>query len=251
MAKKSKVDIPAVYIRNGIVLFFILIVGLWAYRNAEQFLQTAPLFRIKDVTSDANVQFLQAKVLSQIKGQNIFSVDLKKLHRNIRALYPQVYDLRVERRFPDTIYVDAKRRDAFAQILVKQNYLTIDDQGIVIFIDRKPVSSLPLIKNAKLDKLRITLGAKLSMPEVTTAIETIQAFKNNASLNKYPISDVDVGALSKTSFFIGSELQIILDQNDIDQKLDMLALLITQKKLNFREVKYIDLRFKEPVVGRK
>lgn len=251
MARKSKIDIPASYIRNGIVVFILLIVGFWMFRNASEFFRTAPLFRIKDVTSAADVQFLQAKVLREIKGKNIFAVDLKQLHKNLRALYPQIYDLKVERRFPDTIDISAKRREAFAQILVKQNYLTIDDQGIVIFADKKPVPQMTLIKNAKLDKLKIFLGSKLQTPEVTTAIEIIQSFKSNTSLNKYPISDVDVGALSKTNFYIGSELQVILDQDDIDQKLDMLVRLIAQKKLDFREVKYIDLRFKEPVVGKK
>jgi cell division septal protein FtsQ len=62
---------------------------------------------------------------------------------------------------------------------------------------------------------------------------------------------VDVDNLSKVSFNIGPMLQIILDKEDSARKLEMLVSLISQKKLDFREVKYIDLRFKEPVVGKK
>ena len=251
MAKKSKIDIPAILIRNGIIILFFLLVVLWIWNSAGHFLETAPLFRIQEVTADSDVKFLETKILGRLRGQNIFTADLNRLHREIRSVFPQIYDLSVERRFPDTIHINAKRRDPFAQVLVKQNYLTIDEEGVVIFVDRKAAPKLPLIKNSHLEKRRVLLGMKLATPEIKTAIETIQAFYNNNGLSKYPISDVDVENLSKVSFNIGPALQIILDKDDISQKFETLVFLIAQKKLDFREVKYIDLRFKEPVVGKK
>ncbi len=250
MAKK-KIDIPTIYIRNGIIVFFLLFLALVIYRNCSDFLKTAPLFRIKAVTAEPGVEFLQPRVLRQMQGKNIFAADLRRTHHDIRMLYPQVYDLHIERRFPDTIHVVAKKRDAFAQILVKQNYLTIDDNAIVIFIDKKPLPQMPLIKNGKLEKVKVVLGTRLNTPEVMAGLETIQAFKANPGLSKYPMSDLDVINLSKITFSIGPELQILIDREDIAQKLDTLAFLIAQKKLNFLEVKYIDLRFKEPIVGKK
>ena len=251
MAKKSKIDIPAIVIRNGIIILFFLLVVLWIWNSAGHFLQTAPLFRIQEVTTDPDVQFLQAKILGRLRGQNIFSIDLNRLHREIRSLFPQIYDLGIERRFPDTIHINAKRREPFAQVLVKQNYLTIDEEGVVIFIDHKPAPKLPLIKNSNLEKRRVLLGSKLATLEIKAAIATLEAFYNNNGLSKYPISEIDVENLSKISFNIGPTLEIILDKDDIAQKLEMLVFLIAQKKLDFREVKYIDLRFKEPVVGKK
>jgi cell division septal protein FtsQ len=250
MAKK-KIDIPTVYIRNGIVVFFLLFLALVIYRHCADFLRTSPLFRIKAVSVTPDVQFLQPRVLKQLQGRNIFAADLKRVHNEIRMLYPQIYNLRVERHFPDTIHVIASKRDAFAQILIKQNYYTIDDQGIVIFVDKKPLAQHVLIKNGKLDKQKIVLGTQLNTPEIMGGLETIQAFRNNPGLSKYPISNVDVDNLSKITFSIGPELQIIIDRDDIAAKLNTLAFLIAQKKLNFLEVKYIDLRFKEPIVGKK
>jgi cell division septal protein FtsQ len=250
MAKK-KIDIPTVYIRNGIIVFFLLFVALAVYRNCMDFLKTSSLFRVKSVTTSADVQFLQPRVLRQLQGQNIFAVDLKHVHNEIRALYPQIYDLHIERRFPDTMHVAARKRDAYAQVLVKQNYLTIDNDGIVIFVDKKPLPQLILIKSSKLDKFKIFLGTKINTPEVLAGLDTIQAFKSNPGLSKYPISNIDSDNLSKITFSIGTELQIIIDRDDIAKKLDTLSFLIAQKKLNFLEVKYIDLRFKEPIVGKK
>lgn len=250
MAKK-KIDIPTIYIRNGIIVFFLLFVGLVIVRSANEFITTSPLFAIKAVTTSADVEFLQPRVLRQYQGVNIFAIDLKRVHKEIRSIYPQIYNLRVERHFPDTLHVIAQKRDAFAQVLAKQNYLTIDKDGVIIYVDKKPLPGLVLIKTAKLDKYKMVLGSKINVPEIMAGMDTIQAFKSNAGISRYPISDIEADNLSKITFNIGPELQIIIDKDEIPQKLGKLSFLIAQKKLNFHEVKYIDLRFKEPIVGKK
>lgn len=251
MARKNKIDIPTIFIRNGIIALVIFLFALWVWNSAANFLHTAPIFRIQEVTADPDVKFLESKILGRLRGKNIFSIDLKRLHREIRAVFPQIYDLSIERRFPDTVHINAKRRDPFAQVLVKDNYLTIDEEGVVIFIEAQPSAQLPLIRNSHLEKRKVVLGARLATAEIKTAIEVIEAFYNNNDLSKYPITDVDVDNLSKVSFKIGPMLEIILDKDDSARKLEILVSLIAQKKLDFREVKYIDLRFKEPVVGKK
>ncbi len=251
MARKSKIDIPAVAVRNGIIVLGVLLFGLWLWQGVNGFLHKAPLFRVQQVTADPDVQFLAPRILEKLRGHNIFTVDLVRLHREIRAVFPQIYDLNVQRRFPDTVHIHAKRRDPFAQIMVNQNYLTIDQEGVIILIDRKPVPKLPLVKYPQLEKKRLVVGMRLAADEIRTAIRIIDAFYRNNGLSKYPISDINVENLTKITFNIGPVLEIIIDREDIAQKLDTLVFLIAQKKLDFREIKYIDLRFKEPVVGRK
>lgn len=250
MARKSKIDIPASVIRNGIICFIVLLFAGWVWRSTVDFLNTDPIFRIQKVTTDPDVRFLETRLLMKLRGKNIFAVDLRRLHREIRSLFPQIYDLSVERRFPDTIHINARRRDPFAQVMSAQNFLIIDDEGVVISMDRKPAEKYPLIVHAHLENQKIALGARLVTSEVKAAITVINAFLNNNSLSKYPISDVDVDNLTKITFKIGPLLEIILDSEDVPAKLDMLVSLIVQKKLDFRAIKYIELRFKEPVVSR-
>lgn len=251
MARKSKIDIPAVVIRNGILCLIVLLFALWLWKSTVNFLNTASIFRIQQVTTDADVKFLEMRLSNKLRGKNIFSVDLKRLHREIRSLFPQVYDLSVERRFPDTIHVNAKRRDPFAQTVVNGRYVVIDDEGVIIAVDQKPAEKYPVITHAHLEKQKIALGSRFANQEIKSAIMIIKAFYNNTHLMKYPITDLDVDNLTKIVFKVGPYLEIILDNEDVASKLDMLVSLILQKRLDFREVKYIDLRFKEPVVGRK
>ena len=57
--------------------------------------------------------------------------------------------------------------------------------------------------------------------------------------------------LSKIHLVIGRNLDIIVDKDRIQDKLKNLELIFTQGKLDLSTVKYIDLRFNEPVLGKK
>ena len=47
------------------------------------------------------------------------------------------------------------------------------------------------------------------------------------------------------------ELKIIVDRDNIPHKMKILELVLSQAKPDFEGVQYIDLRFKEPILGKK
>jgi hypothetical protein len=57
--------------------------------------------------------------------------------------------------------------------------------------------------------------------------------------------------LSKIFLELESGLMIIMDGQNLVDKVHMLNLLLSQKQINLQRVNYIDLRFKEPVMGMK
>ena len=48
-----------------------------------------------------------------------------------------------------------------------------------------------------------------------------------------------------------SNLKIIMDEDDLDHELKMLSLVLSQAKVDANNIKYIDMRFKEPILGKK
>ena len=44
-------------------------------------------------------------------------------------------------------------------------------------------------------------------------------------------------------------MHVILDQDDTQDKIELLQMLIAGHKIDLNKVKYIDLRFKEPVIA--
>ena len=63
--------------------------------------------------------------------------------------------------------------------------------------------------------------------------------------------NIHVDNLLKIYFHLSNGLQVIVDQERIDQKIKLLAFVLAQKKIDLEQTKYIDLRFKEPVLGKK
>jgi hypothetical protein len=43
-------------------------------------------------------------------------------------------------------------------------------------------------------------------------------------------------------------IQIMIDQDQLTDKVDMLEILFQNGKINWGQVKYIDIRFKEPII---
>jgi hypothetical protein len=46
-------------------------------------------------------------------------------------------------------------------------------------------------------------------------------------------------------------LQIIIDQDSIAHNVKVLGVILAQKQFEINQAKYIDLRFKEPIIGKK
>ena len=50
---------------------------------------------------------------------------------------------------------------------------------------------------------------------------------------------------------LSSDLNIMIDKDGVNRKLKLLPLVLSQNKIDVKEIKYIDLRFQEPLIGKK
>ena len=104
-----------------IVFLFIGFVFFTGYVNTVEFLTSSPLFEVKDVMIDRSIQFIDLRALKDLKGSNIFKIDIKKIDRQIAQEYPYIAQLRVVRQLPDRILILAKKREPLMQIYFKKN----------------------------------------------------------------------------------------------------------------------------------
>ncbi|MFT7539028.1 MAG: cell division septal protein FtsQ, partial [Lysobacterales bacterium] len=189
--------------------------------------------------------------LERLKGKNIFSINIKKVQDKLELKYPQASELRVMRRFPNRIIIVAKERTPFVQIKVKDKYYVLDDKAVVLAVSSQYDKALPVIENFKLNKSQVNLGGIVRGRNIRVAIRIRTAFKEYMDSKKLSITRIDLKDISKINLYLSTELRIILDGDKLDKKIQVLNLVLTQKELNLKDVKYIDLRFKEPILGRK
>jgi len=248
MAKKSSVNVSRIAVIRVIVFLFIGFVFFTGYINTVEFLTSSPLFEVKDVMIDRSIQFIDLRALKDLKGNNIFKIDIKKIDRQITATYPYIAQLRVVRQLPDHILVLAKKRDPLMQIYFKKKYLLLDAEGVALYYTLQP-ALLPQVYGIHLERNWFFLGGHIRGPELSKVTDILNSFKASPYLRRWRIHAVQAGNLSKIDLVVGDNMHVILDQDDTQDKIELLQMLISANKVDLNKVKYIDLRFKEPVIA--
>jgi cell division septal protein FtsQ len=244
MAKKSSVKIPAIYFIRLIVFLFL---G-WMLFKAWDFLATSELFAVHDVVIDTSIQFIDTSDLKHLTGRNIFKVDLVRLHNKIKAQYPQIAELRVIRELPDRIKVLAKRRDPVIQANIKGKNLVLDGEAVALYYTPAPIE-LPLVTGVSSADGRHVLGGPLKAKTIAIALDIVRSFRSHGHTAQLKITSIDVSNLSKIDMSIGPTFHVILDQDNYQTRVGLLEMLLAQRKIDFKQVRYIDLRFSEPIFG--
>ena len=253
MKKRNKKDNKKIlpYVKYFLFTLFVMAVGFILYQNTIDYLRNTRLFFIKTIIYDPTLPFSESREILRFKGKSIFDVDVESLQTRLRSQYPQVAYLKVVKRFPDQLIVLAKKRNPVAHVSVNGRDYIVDADGVVISHLGDQDFSLPVIRGLRLDRDPVRVGFKLKSQNLPVALNVINAYRAMPIFAAYPIQKIEMENLSKIHLAIGRSLDIIVDKDRIQDKLKNLELIFTQGKLDLNTVKYIDLRFNEPVLGKK
>lgn len=251
MARKKKKKLAASNLKTGLFGLSALVLGVVLFIGISSFLNKSDYFKIKIIKYDPALEFINKRYTERLKGKSIFAVDLQKVQKQLSFRYPQVKNLRVVREFPNQISVVAKSRSPVAQTRLLEKNLTLDDNGVVLSTTTKLDKNLPLIKGIKYASPKIDVGLPLKGKSISTALNIIDEFDEHRTLAHYQIAEVNVANLSNIQFDLSNKLRIIVDRDNMKQKMELLSVLLAKGRLRLKEVKYIDLRFKEPIIGKK
>ena len=245
---KSSVNISRIAVIRIIVFLFIGFVLFTAYVNVVEFLTSSPLFEVKEVMIDRSIGFIDLRALKDLKGTNIFRIDIKKIDRQISERYPYIAQLRFVRQLPDRIMILAKKREPLMQIYHQKKYLLLDTEGVALYYILQP-AALPQVFGIPLERNGLFLGGHVRGQELNKVVDILNSFRQSAYLKRWRIHSVSVGNLSKIDLQVGENMHVILDQEETQDKIGLLQMLISSNKIDLNKVKYIDLRFKEPVIA--
>jgi hypothetical protein len=136
------------------------------------------------------------------------------------------------------------------------------------FLEQEPYPDLPLIGGLETKIFGPKAGKKYSnIKELSFAVNTLKAFRFNRVLRFYKIKKIDVANLDNASVLVqlpikeapaGAKapevpawIEIKLGEAGIKDKVGVLATLLLQAKNDLPKIKYIDLRFKDPIIKLK
>lgn len=242
------------------IIVFVAVIYLLSYFT--RMIMNADYFKIR------NIIYLEKNNgdFSYLAGKNIFNINLKKESMRLSAFYPYYKKVRLIRILPDKIYIDFLRRVPIARVSLYRNFYVDEEMFLFEFPEAGIVLDLPVIYGLEKKFFAIKPGKRCNVPELEAALEIIKEVRANKALDKFNIKRIDLrsqadaivlGTLTlpalnsirvpgNAQYF--SILEIRIPQDNIKSKIGILTSLFSQDNDNLRKIKYIDLRFKEPVV---
>jgi len=184
-----------------------------------------------------------------VLGANIFLVDLKSFKDRLELKHPELRDIIVRRALPNKLIVQARRRLPVAQVYGDRPYL-IDKDGVFLMDAKNSAEDIPLISGIRAIPSR---GSSVQKEKINKALFLIYALSVNKKLSGYKIKTIDVSDGRNISFFLNAndadKVEIKIGENEFIKRIDMLATVLEQLGRDIGRVKYIDLRFEDPIVG--
>ncbi|MDD5155565.1 MAG: cell division protein FtsQ/DivIB [Candidatus Omnitrophica bacterium] len=254
--KKQKTK-PAIKTAAAVVIASLILAFIAA--SVWHNLKKLDYFKIKEVISSEN----NTIDLSYLKGENIFSLDLDKQAYYLSQLYPIYRKIRLIRILPGRIYVDFIRRKPLARLKLYK-YFYVDADSVLFDVSAQTqTEDFPVILGLETRIFGPKPGKKFDVKELNTALGIIKEIQNNRYLRPCRIKKIDMthpvnisvflelsskGAYPAAGAVSGGEVEVIMGQSDIRDKINILGAFIIQLKKDWFNIKYIDLRFKEPVV---
>lgn len=263
--RKRKVNFPVKpLILSLIILLALFLVLGYIWRT----LTTADYFKVKDIVTKE----VLSTDLSYLKGKNIFGLNLPKESMNIIRNCPDCSRVRLARILPNRIYVEFIRRKPLAFIKLYR-YFAVDENGVIFYSSMQPDESslptgqadLPVILGLETKIFGLKPGIRCETRELATALLILKEAARNRLLKDYKIQKVDITSIDNITLKIpltqqpgayadwkapkkNEFLEIKISQANIRDKIVIMAGLINQERHNLEDIKYIDLRFKEPVI---
>ncbi len=189
--------------------------------------------------------------IKSIKGRNIFSLDLDYLERRLINSFPGIYQVRLLREFPDEVIIDYKKRIPLAKLYYGNKYYFIDKEAVVLpYRENFSQGNLSIIRGIKIKPDKLKTGRAISGKNFRLALYLVSELNSvNEFFDFIPLT-IDISNNNNIVFYL-DKVEIRIGLENQKERLGILRILLRQPDIDLGNIKYIDLRFKEPIVGKK
>lgn len=255
--KKQKFNLP---VKSISFLLIILLAIFFIIGYIWKVLTTADFFSVKQVVvrnSDSQFEYL--------KGRNILNLNLNNEAWKAYLKCPDCRKVRFTRILPNCIVVDFLKRKPVALVKFYKNF-SVDEQGVLFYPTLSAEElELPVIYGLETRIFAPKPGVGYKCPELFLALSIINEFKANKAFSGFTLKRIDVSDPESAGFFMLLPRQAVnytlaipqtewlgfevrTGSRNIRQKMMILGGLVIQGRKEWANIKYIDLRFKEPLI---
>jgi len=261
MTRNKKSQDFAPFFLLVILPFLAIVISFFAIaQGIKNYVTTSNYFRIRELKVEgiADKRYLDL-MKEEILGVNIFRLDVGKLAKKIKTKFPTFYSVTINRILPSELFIAAKERCPVA--VIKQDlYYLLDADGMVLAsFASGDASAFPLIVGLENQLPRFRPGVDYSTGALrkslalakTLRLQSHQIETSFSPAQRRRVTKIDASVPNQLSFYLGDDIQIRVGDSDFDNKIDLMSVILHSIGVDLGNVRYIDLRPKEPVVAMK
>jgi hypothetical protein len=235
---------------GGVTLIFLILVFLLAGWSLS-FFRNSPFFTVREIIISEELKESLTPELSRLRGENIFRIALGKIEARVRMKYPQLADVRVYRRFPDRICLTAVSRTPFVSAVLDGRVFFLDREGFIMTATDTQAADLPSVRGLKHSKP--SAGARIRDGNFKMAAGIVGFFSQVPGGTAGRLRSLDISDPTKIVCQMerdNGRIEFIVDSHYVD-KSQALTAIVAHGDLDWSRVNYVDLRFSEPIIGKK
>lgn len=221
------------------------------------FLRNSPYFRLETigVIDKGRVTALDTdELLRMYKGKNIFGININSLSSRIERNFPVIREAVVKKILPNKLEIDIIPRVPVA-IIKSRGSFPIDRAGMVLSPEillpqTRGIRKLPAITGFSI-WLSPKVGAKLKNPQLQNAFLLLDSLKESFILSDYAVDTIDVSNYKNISFYLENGIEVKIGNENFLDRLSRLKAVLDNPGLDKENIKYVDLRFKDVIIGPK
>ncbi len=234
----------------SVVAIFIL----FAVVLARALVERSDYFKLRTV--DVKASFLDpraryaigSKVLGAYGSKNIFNINLKNIADSIQNSYGDVKDVVAVISLPDRMVISLKLRRPVA--LVKGvKFYPVDEDGVVLPGGSRAdaLNDMPIISGIDIG----TGNSRFTSRNLRLALELLGEIRFNRIVSSLGIYSITVYDPKNLSFYFKNGVEVRVGDENFRDKLSLLSRALRDSRLVLDNVKYIDVRFKDIIIGPK
>lgn len=244
-------------IRNLIPVVVLIVIGFGIFGWLRAIARESPYFKINriEIAIIGRVPLTNntiRELLSIHKGRNMFDVDLKATRNYIVANYPEIREVVINRVLPNKLVLTVKPRKPVAQISMYSGFYLVDVEGVVIpGVRGLALEGLPIINGADPRFISTNVGKRFNYMGLKRALKLLEIIKQMRFSQDHEIHMIDITDEKNLSLYIEGGIEIKIGGEDFGERLEMLNKTFNAGRLDKNQIRYIDLRFGNVVIGPK
>ncbi len=235
----------------AIPLLFFGILSFLLFRGTSYFLTHSPYFSIKRVEASSthpDFSFKSPELMKSLLDENIFVLSLKTYEKRLSRTHPELLKVNVNRVFPSQVRLEVTPRIPVARLYGEESFL-VDREGTILppshTLNRE---FLPTVSGLGERITKEDIGKAVKTGAFHQALDFLEELRGFPELQRF-IQTLDVGDEENLSFGTPQGVEVRVGRGDFREKLALFDRTRVMLGKRMQEVKYIDLRFDEPVIG--